>query len=143
MFLIFAVSQREATAARTVAYLRTLQRQLTGVEVTEKCLRPAVDPKTSNVSFPDTDGYGEFLDSESWYGLPSGNLVFICICICVSGIVYQEPVVRKMRRDHQLFLCKLECSDLCISVFICSVCISCCVCLCVCIHPDLKSSQWW
>ncbi|XP_070188406.1 obscurin-like isoform X2 [Littorina saxatilis] len=59
--------QREATAARTVAYLRTLQRQLTGVEVTEKCLRPAVDPKTSNVSFPDTDGYGEFLDSESWY----------------------------------------------------------------------------
>ena len=63
----FAGPQRQATAARTVAYLRTLQRQLTGVEVTEKGLRPAVDPKTGNVTFPDTEAYGEFLDSESWY----------------------------------------------------------------------------
>ena len=58
--------QRQTTSTRTVAYLRTLQRQLSGVEMTEKALRPAVDPKTGNVSFPDTEAYGEFLDSESW-----------------------------------------------------------------------------
>ncbi|XP_076459478.1 uncharacterized protein LOC143292788 isoform X2 [Babylonia areolata] len=59
--------QRQSTAARTVAYLRTLQRQLTGGEVSEKGLRPAVDPTTGAVSFPDIEAYGEFLDSESWY----------------------------------------------------------------------------
>ena len=63
---ILTAVQRQATATRTVAYLRTLQRQLSGVEVTEKALRPAVDPKTGKVSFPDTEAYGEFFDSESW-----------------------------------------------------------------------------
>ncbi|KAL8623451.1 hypothetical protein ACOMHN_061964 [Nucella lapillus] len=59
--------QRQATAARTMAYLRTLQRQLTGGEVSERGLRPTVDPQTGSVSFPDIEAYGEFLDSESWY----------------------------------------------------------------------------
>nr|KAG5697851.1 hypothetical protein BaRGS_017108 [Batillaria attramentaria] len=41
--------------------------QMTGTDAAEKALRPALDPKTGAVSFPDTEAYGEFLDSESWY----------------------------------------------------------------------------
>ena len=57
--------QRRGIAARSVAFLRTLKRQM-GSDGTEQGLRPAVDPNTGAVSFPDNDAYGEFLDSESW-----------------------------------------------------------------------------
>jgi hypothetical protein len=53
--------------ARSVAFLRSLQHQMGGGKADEKGLRPAVDPSTGHVSFPDTEAYGEYLDSESWW----------------------------------------------------------------------------
>lgn len=58
--------QRQETATKTASYLCTLQRLLAGSEAFERALCPVHDPTTGSLTFPDTEAYGEFLDSESW-----------------------------------------------------------------------------
>ncbi|XP_055959480.1 obscurin-like [Patella vulgata] len=58
--------QTKASAVRTVANLRSLRRLMDG-DYSDLGFQPKVDPVTGQITFPDSEAYGEFADEETWY----------------------------------------------------------------------------